>query len=322
MDDEIKKPSFLVYYDNEVVVLRLPDKEAGKLFKSLFPYGREEIKPDFEKNPALAMAFDILSMAIDRDKEKYVKRCEKNRENGRKGGLAKAGNSKQSLPNGKQGLANLADRDMDKDTRFDERRSRSGMPLEYVYCTGKSIDWGKYVSENITPQKNIVNAFVINFEMFQREGRGLYFYSDTKGSGKTMIACVVANEILKTHDISVKFISATDYIELVKAKDDASRGNVKAILEAGLLILDDVGAQVENKDWITTALFRLVDRRYTNHYPTIFTSNVRMEDLKTDSRISDRIYSVSIPVIMPEVNVRRQIADKHTGEFIKNIMQE
>ena len=118
MDDEIKKPSFLVYYDNEVVVLRLPDKEAGKLFKSLFPYGREEIKPDFEKNPALAMAFDILSMAIDRDKEKYVKRCEKNRENGRKGGLAKAGNSKQSLPNGKQGLANLADKDKDRDSNI------------------------------------------------------------------------------------------------------------------------------------------------------------------------------------------------------------
>lgn len=86
MDGEMKKPSFLVYYDNEVVVLRLPDKEAGKLFKSLFPYGREEIKPDFGKNPALAMAFDILSMAIDRDKEKYIKRCKANWENGRKGG--------------------------------------------------------------------------------------------------------------------------------------------------------------------------------------------------------------------------------------------
>lgn len=113
----MRKPSFLVYYDNEVIVLRLPDDEAGKLFKSLFPYGREEIKPDFDNSPALAMAFDILSMAIDRDKERYVRRCEANRENGRKGGLAKASNSKQSLPNGKQGLANLADkdRDMDKD---------------------------------------------------------------------------------------------------------------------------------------------------------------------------------------------------------------
>lgn len=208
------------------------------------------------------------------------------------------------------------------DSRLDERRSRSGIPLEYVYCTGKSIDWDKYGSENIVPQKNIVNAFVVNFRMFQREGRGLYFYSDTKGSGKTMIACAVANEILKTHDISVKFINVTDYIELVKAKDDSSREHVKAILEAGLLILDDVGAQVENKDWITTALFRLIDRRYVNHLPTIFTSNVQMKDLKTDSRITDRIYAVSVPVIMPEVNVRKQIADKHTKEFLKSILSE
>ena len=72
---------FLVYYDNEVIVCRLPDEEAGRLFKSLFPYGRESIKPNFEDNPALAMAFDILSMAIDRGKEKYAERCEKNRKN-------------------------------------------------------------------------------------------------------------------------------------------------------------------------------------------------------------------------------------------------
>ncbi len=89
MCNKIKKPSFLVYYDNEVIVLRLRDDEAGRLFKSLFPYGRDEIKPDFDKSPALAMAFDILSMAIDRDKEKYQNTCEQNRENGRKGGRPK-----------------------------------------------------------------------------------------------------------------------------------------------------------------------------------------------------------------------------------------
>ena len=207
-------------------------------------------------------------------------------------------------------------------SRIDERMSRSDMPREYAYCTGKNIDWGKYGNENITPQKNIVNAFVINFDMFRQEGRGLYFYSDTKGTGKTLIACAVANEILKTHDISVKFINVTDYIELVKAKDDSSRERLKSIIEAGLLILDDIGAQVENKEWITTALFRLIDRRYTDHLPIIFTSNVRMEDLKTDSRILDRIYAVSVPVIMPEVNVRRQIADKHTKDFLKSILSE
>lgn len=70
MDDEIKKPSFLVYYDNEVVVLRLPDKEAGKLFKSLFQYGRDGIEPDFSENPALEMAFTIFSIAIDKEKRR------------------------------------------------------------------------------------------------------------------------------------------------------------------------------------------------------------------------------------------------------------
>lgn len=65
MSDEIKKPSFPVYYDNEVIVARLTDDEAGKLFKSLFSYGKERIKPDFNESPALAMAFDILNMAIE-----------------------------------------------------------------------------------------------------------------------------------------------------------------------------------------------------------------------------------------------------------------
>lgn len=206
------------------------------------------------------------------------------------------------------------------DSQLSERRSRSGMPVEYVYCMGKSVDWGKYGSDNMEPQKKIVNAFVTNFEAFRREGRGLYLYSHTKGSGKTMVACSVANEILKKHDISVKFINETDYIELVRAKDDSSREYVKSIFEAGLLILDDIGAQDMDKDWITTALFRLIDRRYTNHLPTIFTSNVRMEDLKMDARIIDRIYAVSVPVIMPEVNVRNQIADRHTKEFLKNVL--
>ena len=80
-DGKSEAKGFLVYYDSEIIICRLADEEAGALFKSLFPYGKERIKPDFENNAALAMAFDILSMAIDRDKEKYIARCKKNREN-------------------------------------------------------------------------------------------------------------------------------------------------------------------------------------------------------------------------------------------------
>lgn len=207
------------------------------------------------------------------------------------------------------------------EVRINERQSRSWMPLEFVYATGKSLDWTRY-PEDTSVQRKIANAFVKNFSDFQREGRGLYISSSTKGSGKTLLACSLANEILKNHDVSVKFINQTDYVELIKQKDDDSRQRIESVINAGLLIFDDVGTQIEDKGWITTALFRLIDKRYVGHLPTIFTSNVRMEELKTDDRIFNRIYAVSVPVVMPEISVRKEIADKHTKDFLKKILED
>lgn len=201
-----------------------------------------------------------------------------------------------------------------------ERQIQSGMPKEYVYKCGNDFNWSYYKS-NTDQQKKLVNAFVYNFQNFKKEGRGLYIYSATKGSGKTMLSCCIANEILKKENISLKFVNVPDYIELIKDKSEISREQLQRIHDAGLLILDDVGAQVEDKAWITTALFRLIDSRYTGLRPTIFTSNVRMEDLKTDGRISDRIYATSFPVIMPEENIRRKIADKHKAAFLESFME-
>lgn len=124
MEDKTKKPSFLVYYDNEVIVLRLQDEEAGRLFKSLFPYGRKQVKPDFEENPALAMAFDILSMAIDRDNEKYERRCDANRENGRKGGRPKKDQTKTQKSERFFPKPKKADKDKDRDRDRDSQKDK------------------------------------------------------------------------------------------------------------------------------------------------------------------------------------------------------
>ena len=72
MDEDIKKPSFLVYYDSEVVVSRLTDEEAGRLFKSLFRYGRKGIEPEFNK-VALDMDFAIFRMDIDKSNKRKDK---------------------------------------------------------------------------------------------------------------------------------------------------------------------------------------------------------------------------------------------------------
>lgn len=204
--------------------------------------------------------------------------------------------------------------------RADERRRRSLMPVEYANKTAKDFDWTKYAGQDVTAQKKIVNSFIIRFGDFAREGRGLYISSKTRGSGKTLLACCVANEVLKKQDLTVKFINVPDFVELIKEKGEDAKKNRDTLMSARLLILDDVGAQVEDKDWIRTAIFRLVDKRYGNRLPTIYTSNLRMEDLKTDSRIADRIYARSVPVIMPEVPVRKRLADEKTNEFLKGLL--
>ena len=75
------RKAFLIYYDNKILINRLSDEDAGKLLKSLFVYGEDHIKPDFDDNPALAMVFDMLSLAIDRNAEWYEEKCNKNRKN-------------------------------------------------------------------------------------------------------------------------------------------------------------------------------------------------------------------------------------------------
>ena len=136
-----------------------------------------------------------------------------------------------------------------------------------------------------------------------------------------MLACVLANEILKKRDISVKFITVPDYITLVSQRDEMSlqRENIK---NADLLILDDIGAQLENKDWINTALFQLINRRHTDLLPTIFTSNFTMEQLRMDERIKDRIHAMSVPVFMPEKNIRWQQTEKMNRAFLQSVLDE
>ena len=96
----------------------------------------------------------------------------------------------------------------------------------------------------------------------------------------------------------------------------------ESIKNADLLILDDVGAQLENKDWINTALFQLINRRYTGLLPTIFTSNFTMDQLRIEERIKDRIHAMSVPVFMPEKNIRWQQTEKMNRAFLQSVLDE
>ena len=74
--------SFILYTSDYQLIEGLTDEQLGQLTRALFTYARdgEIIKLD----PVVRMAFVFIKDKIDRNQQKYQKKCERNRENIRK----------------------------------------------------------------------------------------------------------------------------------------------------------------------------------------------------------------------------------------------
>lgn len=81
------KNSFLIYLDYEEQFNLLTDEELGQLIRAIIKY--EKTKEISELNGMVKMAFSFIKTQLDRDREKYEKKCEKNKANGAKGGRPK-----------------------------------------------------------------------------------------------------------------------------------------------------------------------------------------------------------------------------------------
>lgn len=73
------KKSIIIYADCIAILEELTYEQAGRLFKAILSYVNEEPVTEIEGDLALKMAFKVLKNQIDRDTEKYVEKCEKNR---------------------------------------------------------------------------------------------------------------------------------------------------------------------------------------------------------------------------------------------------
>ena len=57
--------------------------------------------------------------------------------------------------------------------------------------------------------------------------------------------------------------------------------------------------------------------RMTKKQITLFTSNVKIEDLKHDDRIKNRIEKMAIPIHLPDESVRSTISKKENEELVE-----
>ena len=87
---------FCAYHSYLDAMRRLGDAERGRLFTALLEYSKTGAAQDLRGNEGFV--FDVLKCNIDLDKEKYAKRCQTNRENGRRNATATAAERGRSLP--------------------------------------------------------------------------------------------------------------------------------------------------------------------------------------------------------------------------------
>lgn len=156
----------------------------------------------------------------------------------------------------------------------------------------------------------------------EAQGIGLYIFSGTKGSGKTRMAISIANHLIRSKQIYVRFATSPQIIsQIAKSWDEG--GDSKLLSELGhvkVLIIDDFGTE-QVKPWIGEKFYQIINTRYINKRITIFTSNMSLDNLDYDERITNRIKECTFQIPFPEESIREKIAEdnaKTLREAIQN----
>lgn len=216
--------------------------------------------------------------------------------------------------------------------QIEENRMRfANLPSNFSKLRISSFDITAYNSPNCqNAARNAVkgiNYYLNNFNVLKGQGKGLYIYSQTKGSGKTRMAVSLANELMDK-GIQVKFATSMQILaEIKKSWDKNSEYQseselINQLSTTEVLIIDDFDVEQGSKAWISERFYQIINSRYMDKKVTIYTSNSGIENLGYDDRIVNRIKERSFVLPFPEESVRDRIAKENMYELINAIRRQ
>lgn len=140
-----------------------------------------------------------------------------------------------------------------------------------------------------------------------KHGYGIYIYG-ASGTGKTHLTACICNELINQYRQCL-FTNFFEISKLIKSTWKKSNTEaevvIKRICDIDFLFIDDLGTEILRKggedNWLQEQVFDIINKRYNNKKPTIFSSNHSLNELITDrgmmEKTVDRIMEMSTAII-------------------------
>lgn len=156
---------------------------------------------------------------------------------------------------------------------------------------------------------NRCKKYCENCDEILKKGFGIYIYGD-KGTGKTHLTACMANSLISQY----KTVLFTNFFEISKSIRATFKriGNeidlINKISNVDFLFIDDLGTEKVTKEgedtWLQDKIFEIINKRYNNMKPTIFTSNYSLQQLVQErglmDKTVDRILEMSTAILKIE----------------------
>ena len=172
----------------------------------------------------------------------------------------------------------------------------------------------------ISPRENMQSVLAACHDFidhFDDQHRNLLFYGDT-GVGKTFLTNCIARELLNASH-TVIYLTAFNLVDILQNNtfgkddmDDTDENMFHYILDCDLLIIDDLGTELNNA-FITSQLFLCINERLLARKSTIISTNLSLDELQNE--YSERIFSRLVSnyeimlILGDDIRIKKAISD-------------